>query len=313
MKNAKLCMLFVSSLLLLAAFSPALAIANPLTASNMDMLRLSTTSAESTNWSGYAVTTASGSVTGASGSWIVPSLTSQTTSGTDYAAFWVGIDGANSNTVEQTGILAETTSTSTTWLAWYEFYPNPMYEIVTSKGAAVPISAGDTITASVTYSASSSGSSGFGGILNSGPSGAAEISNGPSALAAPTNQFSIPGRTTGSFTITITDTSSTGSQKWTYTTQASVAGASRSSAEWIVETPTVSNGRTSSLASLAQFSPTSFSSCTATTTTTLPIGENANVLEITMVNTAGTATMASPSALGSDSASFSVTWENAGP
>jgi len=60
---------------------------------------------ESTNWAGYAITGPDGSATAVSDTWDVPSTScgSQTT----YAAFWVGIDGFNSNTVEQTGVLAE--------------------------------------------------------------------------------------------------------------------------------------------------------------------------------------------------------------
>jgi len=314
MKNL-LCLstLLVSSLMLLAAFAPALALSNPLTASNMGVLSTALGTATSTNWCGYAVTTSS--VTSASGSWTVPMVTPQTTSGTDYAAFWVGIDGYSDSTVEQTGILAETTSAGTTWLAWFEFYPGPMYEIVETvngKQVPVPISPGDTITASVTYSGSSSGSV-FGNLLN-GPSGATDLLVGPSSVVgAPGSSFSFPGRTSSSFTITITDSTS----QWTYSTKSSVSGAQRTSAEWIVETPTVSNGRSSSLASLAQFSTTSFSGCTASTATIAnqAIGSYTNNYAITMVAQANHATtMASPtSPLGSGGSSFQVNWANYGP
>jgi hypothetical protein len=103
-------------------------------------------SVESTNWSGYAVTGSSFTV--AKGSWTVPAVTCSQTPNT-YAAFWVGIDGYSSDSVEQTGTLAECNGTSAIYYAWYEFYPNPSYEIT-----SVPVSPGDQISASVTYSGS---------------------------------------------------------------------------------------------------------------------------------------------------------------
>ena len=102
-------------------------------------------SVESTNWAGYAVTGAAGSVTNAEGSWIEPSLTCS--GATTYAAFWVGIDGYSSSTVEQTGTLGECSGGSAIYYSWYEFYPNPMYEI-TSVSAAP----GNTMYAQVSYS-----------------------------------------------------------------------------------------------------------------------------------------------------------------
>src|SRR5215472_3488086 len=56
----------------------------------------------SSNWSGYAVTGAKGSVSDVTGSWIVPTMDCSTTP-TGYSAMWVGIDGYSSNTVEQIG------------------------------------------------------------------------------------------------------------------------------------------------------------------------------------------------------------------
>jgi hypothetical protein len=101
---------------------------------------------ESTNWSGYAVTGTSFTV--AKGSWTVPSVDCSETPNT-YAAFWVGIDGYNSDSVEQTGTLTECNGSSAIYYAWYEFYPNPSYEIT-----SVPVSPGNVISASVTYSGS---------------------------------------------------------------------------------------------------------------------------------------------------------------
>ena len=101
---------------------------------------------ESENWSGYAVTGSSFTV--AKGSWTVPAVNCSQTPNT-YAAFWVGIDGYSSSTVEQTGTLAECSGSSAFYYAWYEFYPNPSYEIT-----SVSVSPGNHISASVTYNGS---------------------------------------------------------------------------------------------------------------------------------------------------------------
>lgn len=68
--------------------------------------------------------------------------------GIQYAAFWAGIDGFNSNTVEQTGVLAECSSGTAVYSAWYEFYPaSPVY--APSSDTVKP---GDVVSATVTYS-----------------------------------------------------------------------------------------------------------------------------------------------------------------
>ena len=61
--------------------------------------------AESSNWSGYAVL--GSSFTSAQASWTVPAAVCPTGPGQNvlYAAFWVGLDGYSSSTVEQTGTL----------------------------------------------------------------------------------------------------------------------------------------------------------------------------------------------------------------
>ena len=55
----------------------------------------------STNWSGYAATGGNGSFTSVSSSWAEPMGTCR--SGNQYSSFWVGLDGYNSGSVEQTG------------------------------------------------------------------------------------------------------------------------------------------------------------------------------------------------------------------
>jgi hypothetical protein len=97
----------------------------------------------STNWSGYAV---SGSAfTFASASWIVPAATCG--SGHQYAAFWVGLDGYSSPTVEQTGTDSDCDGRHPSYYAWYEFYPNPSLEI-----SSLAIRPGDRMSAQVAYS-----------------------------------------------------------------------------------------------------------------------------------------------------------------
>ncbi len=75
----------------------------------------------STNWSGYAVTSPVGSVTGVSADFTVPTVTG---SGTAYSSAWVGIDGYNSSSVEQTGIEADVSHGVAQYSAWYEMYPS---------------------------------------------------------------------------------------------------------------------------------------------------------------------------------------------
>jgi len=70
-------------------------------------------SVESANWSGYAVT--GSDFTNATGSWTVSAVNCTKTPDT-YSAFWVGIDGYSSDTVEQTepldGVMARRLSTT---------------------------------------------------------------------------------------------------------------------------------------------------------------------------------------------------------
>jgi hypothetical protein len=102
---------------------------------------------ESTNWSGYAVTGANGAFHSISASWVEPTGTC-TSRSAQYSSFWVGLDGFNSNSVEQTGTDVDCNGRTPVYYGWYETYPNPSYNF----GDA--ISAGDTISASATYEGS---------------------------------------------------------------------------------------------------------------------------------------------------------------
>ena len=107
--------------------------------------RLSEATATSTNWSGYAVTGPKNSVTSVDGYWTVPTAQSCTSTDT-YSSFWVGIDGFNSNSVEQLGTDTDCSSGAPTYYAWREMYPHPAYYINT-----VTIHPGDEIYASVSF------------------------------------------------------------------------------------------------------------------------------------------------------------------
>jgi hypothetical protein len=96
----------------------------------------------STNWSGYAVTTAAGAVTDVAGKWVVPAVTG---SGTAYSSAWVGIDGFNSSTVEQIGTDSDVVNGVPQYYAWFEMYPSG------SVNLPLTLHAGDTMSADVSY------------------------------------------------------------------------------------------------------------------------------------------------------------------
>lgn len=102
------------------------------------------------NWGGYAAT--GSGFTSASATWTEPNATCN--SANDLYAPWVGIDGYGTSTVEQTGVASSCSSSSGNAQdqAWYEMYPaNPVYLSTSSY----PVSAGNVITASVSYAGSS--------------------------------------------------------------------------------------------------------------------------------------------------------------
>jgi Peptidase A4 family len=112
----------------------------------------------STNWSGYVAT--GSAFSSVASDWVQPAGQCSGASGGSgssggsgasvdgYAAFWVGLDGDNNNTVEQTGSEVDCAGGTAHYYAWYEMYP----------GAAVnfdeTIKAGDRLAGSVTYEGS---------------------------------------------------------------------------------------------------------------------------------------------------------------
>jgi hypothetical protein len=104
------------------------------------------TQVESSNWSGYADTgKAYKTVTG---SWTEPKASCTSTN--SLAAFWVGIDGYSSSSVEQDGTLIECDGGSAFYFSWWEMYPSNDIQVVGET-----VAAGDHISASVVRSGTS--------------------------------------------------------------------------------------------------------------------------------------------------------------
>lgn len=84
------------------------------------------------NWSGYVSTGADGAFTGVSAQWRQSGLTCTDPNSVQYVSFWVGLDGFNGSSVEQTGTLGICDGTTPLYYAWYEMYPAaPVYYNVT--------------------------------------------------------------------------------------------------------------------------------------------------------------------------------------
>jgi Peptidase A4 family len=254
------------------------------------------------NWSGYAVTGPTGSVTNVTSSWVVP--TGDCAKVPDgYAAFWTGIDGWSDATVEQTGTdsdcvnLLGTQAGVPTYYAWFEFYPQVAYligdytsEAVCLAGCVYP---GDLMTAEVTY-----------------------LGYNPPSPGPPRGQ---------AFTLTITDLT----QNWYFTTGASVPGALASSAEWIAETPFGCN-TPSEFCPFSDFTKVKYgfdyTKAAGTSYATVggksgPIGSFGSSVQQAIMVAYTTCTedcppptvMALPSSLSTDGTSFNVTWASGGP
>jgi len=308
MKIPTLSVLFVSSLMLLAAFNPALALTGPMMSLETPAM---TTLGGSYNWSGYAVLGAAGSVSSVSGQWIVPMVTapfspfgfysfpdpsSRLTSGSTltsasspdpsslpdprfsptvyYVGFWVGIDGVSpSTTLEQAGIAAEVVDHVVSYSAFYEFLPSsPVY--LTNY----PVCPGDEVC--VTVACTSYVSSAFSLIITDKTAG------------------------------------------WTYRTTGTDSGAADSSAEWIAETPTLVTPKGQQLAPLADFGIVTFDKCCATIAPYSSYPERIgafsslpNCYAIIMLNyPTGKTVMANPTPIASASSTgFSIIWRSAGP
>jgi len=99
------------------------------------------------NWSGYAVD--GSNATSVTGSWVQPSATNCSLVPNSWSSPWVGIDGDNSNTVEQTGTDSDCSGGVPSYYAWWEMYPKSTVVI-----PGITVTPGDKFTATVTYGAS---------------------------------------------------------------------------------------------------------------------------------------------------------------
>jgi hypothetical protein len=118
---------------------PAFAVGSPASGTRLDPNHKITQST-STNWSGYAAI--NNTFTSVAASWTQPSVTCASGE-TSYSSFWVGLDGYNSSTVEQTGTDADCSSGFPRYYAWYEMYPK--FPVNFSN----PVVPGDKMSASV--------------------------------------------------------------------------------------------------------------------------------------------------------------------
>ncbi|CAJ2506535.1 Uu.00g006650.m01.CDS01 [Anthostomella pinea] len=107
----------------------------------------------SSNWAG-AVLIGTG-YTSVTGTIVVPtpSKPSGSSSGTYSGSAWVGIDGDTCGTaILQTGIDFTISGSTVSYDAWYEWYPDYAYDF-----SGIPISAGDSITMTVTATSKKAG------------------------------------------------------------------------------------------------------------------------------------------------------------
>jgi len=100
---------------------------------------------KSSNWSGYAAHLPRKHVYhSVSASWVQPTATC-TTPGDEFAAFWVGLDGYNSTSVEQTGTDSDCVGTTPHYYGWFEMFPAAPVNFSNT------VRPGDHMSASVTF------------------------------------------------------------------------------------------------------------------------------------------------------------------
>lgn len=240
--------------------------------------RLRVQESTSGNWSGYAVpldtSNTSDTFSLVQGAWVVPVVTGK--SSATYSSTWVGLDGYNDGSVEQTGTEQDWTGKAQSNYVWFEMYPNPAYEIT-----GFPVNPGDLMWAQVKYV----------------------------ATTTTATSFARPGVTSQVFQITIENLTQNVSFviPASYTT---VPSAARSSAEWVLEAPYYEE-----ILPLADFTTDAFVECEATGTGTYSTSKGKKgVLEpinfwsadpLTMVDPEGG--RSTPTALVGGSA-FALTW-----
>ncbi len=234
------------------------------------------TSVSSSNWSGYAVTGATGSVTQAVATWTVPKVTCGAGE-TSYSAYWVGIDGFSSSTVEQTGTDSDCHSGTPSYYAWYEFFPQPSKNI-----ASIAVHPGDNIGAAVVYNTKT-------GMFTDG---IRDFTTGAQFVTSST--VSGAARSSAEYIVEAPETCILIACKLTALSDFGTVGFGQDATKITVKMNCAAtiNGVTGSIASFG----------------------SAAVWPITMVSKSNPSLVkAQPSALSSDGTSFMVTWMNAGP
>ena len=97
--------------------------------------------ANSSNWAGWAH---AGHHTTVTAAWRQPSVSCSSHENSD-SAFWVGLDGYGSSSVEQVGTQSGCANGHAFYNAWSEFYPSP------AKTLSPTVHSGDAMHATVTY------------------------------------------------------------------------------------------------------------------------------------------------------------------
>jgi len=107
-----------------------------------------TNDSTSTNWAGAVLI-------GSSFTSVTGTFTAPTPSTAGSGSAWVGIDGDTcQSAILQTGIDWTKSGSSVTYDAWYEWYPDYAYDF---SASSIPISAGDSITVTVTATSKTGG------------------------------------------------------------------------------------------------------------------------------------------------------------
>jgi hypothetical protein len=99
----------------------------------------------SANWSGYAATGGHGAYRSVSASWTEPTARCRD-GAAKYAAFWVGLDGYSSHSVEQMGADSDCHGKTARYYGWYEMFPAAPVKFGSK------VRPGDKLSASVRFS-----------------------------------------------------------------------------------------------------------------------------------------------------------------
>ena len=82
------------------------------------------TTVRSRNWAGYVVARPGVRITDVRGSWIQPAIRCDGAA-RQFSSYWIGIDGAANDTLEQLGTEADCRNGRATYAAWWETIPEP--------------------------------------------------------------------------------------------------------------------------------------------------------------------------------------------